>query len=364
MLTEILLSVIEESPLRIGASSYSPSSVDLENSLVAVGQLSPITIRAHPSKPNYYQIIFGNRRFKAAQRLGWKSITANVVEASDSDALAMALCENLDREDFTDYEKALVLDKLHNVTKKTYLEIAKMIGKSPSFVSQHVAMLHLFSKDISTEEEQMKVLSKLSEKHARVLLRIEDNEKRWSTAKLVVAANLCTRELEKIVNSGKSGPKVVSNSRNAIEGIISAMANGLSTNDLRPCFDVISEKHFSLFSRFPPYVRMDKDSAKRHIFEVVHSMNEFKEKVTDLDIRVFGDFAYASMYVSHRLNLEGKTIKTKTRATIIFAKENGWKIVHEHWSPLTPSDALGPEETQKLELGLASQLKVGKHQNV
>ncbi|MDA4130469.1 MAG: nuclear transport factor 2 family protein, partial [Thaumarchaeota archaeon] len=103
-------------------------------------------------------------------------------------------------------------------------------------------------------------------------------------------------------------------------------------------------------SRFPPYTRMDKDSAKQHIYEIVHTMDEFKEKITDLDIRLFGNFAYASMYVSHRLNLEGKPIRNKARATIIFVKEDGWKIVHEHWSPLSPHDIIGPEDTRKIEM--------------
>jgi ParB family chromosome partitioning protein len=347
VLVDLPISQIEENPLRIAIDT---SSESLADSLSLVGQLAPITVRAHPSIPDHYQIIFGNRRFKAAEKLGWKTISAKVVPASDSEVLTMAICENLDREDFTDFEKAWVIEKLHATTRKTYTQIAEMIGKSPAFVSQHIAMLHLFSEEIGTEEERARVLSKLTEKHARVLSKIEDNESRWNTAKMVVAGNLCVRELSKLAGSGKRHRNVSGNSKSAIREIISEMVGGLNSSDLRPCFNVISDKNFTMFSRFPPYTRMDKDSAKEHIYEILHVMDGFKEKISDLDIHVFGNFAYASMYVSHRLNLEGKSIRTRARATIIFAKENGWKMIHEHWSPLGPHDVIGPEESRKIEL--------------
>ncbi|MDA4131166.1 MAG: ParB/RepB/Spo0J family partition protein, partial [Thaumarchaeota archaeon] len=116
---------------------------DVFTTLQKHGQLSPIRIRNHPQKPGMYQVIFGNRRLAAAKKLGWETIRAEVVESSDSDLLLAAFCENVNRKDFSDLEKALLIEKIRNESGNTYTEIAAILGKSAAYVSQHVAMLHL-----------------------------------------------------------------------------------------------------------------------------------------------------------------------------------------------------------------------------
>ena len=98
-----------------------------------------------------YEVIFGNRRLATAKHLGWRTILADVVDASDTETLIMAFSENEDRKNFTDYEKALLMEKLHSLSGKTYSEVAEIFGKSPSYVSQHIAMLHLFPRTIAKE---------------------------------------------------------------------------------------------------------------------------------------------------------------------------------------------------------------------
>ena len=349
MLKEIPIPLIESSPLRVTSGTEEEI---LENSLTKNGQLAPIRVRRHPTKDGSYTVIFGNRRLSAAKKLGWKHILAEVVDTNDLDSFVMAFSENADREDFTDYEKALILEKIHLLGNKTYAEVAKIVGRSAAFVSQHVAMLHLFPENVADEDERLRVLCRLTERHARILSKIDDNEDRWDSAKFAVSAGLGVRELQKFCSSGRRMiRKHRDNEKAEIRDLILSMARGLSSNDLRPSFDLMSENHFTMFSRFPPFERMDRESAKEHIFEVVHTMENFEEQVRDLDIRIFGNFAYATMYVHHNLMLSGRTIATKARATMIFAKEDRWKLLHEHWSAADPANILDLlEKRKKLEI--------------
>ena len=175
-----------------------PQVEDVSLSFARHGQFSPICVRRHPTKSQRYQLIFGNRRLEAARKLGWKTIEANVIEANDDTMLFIAFSENSDQSDFTDYEKALLLENIHRQTGKSYQEIATMIGRSNAFVSQHVAMLNLFPLGVASEEERIKVLAALTENHARILSNIEDPRDRWNAAKLVVRSKMGVRELIKL----------------------------------------------------------------------------------------------------------------------------------------------------------------------
>jgi ParB family transcriptional regulator, chromosome partitioning protein len=80
-----------------------------------VGQLSPIRIRINSSNSSkHYQLIFGHRRLIAAQKLGWMTIKAEIADASDEDVIILSIAENLNRKDFTDFEKAQLFKKLRD----------------------------------------------------------------------------------------------------------------------------------------------------------------------------------------------------------------------------------------------------------
>lgn len=334
-MTEIPLDAIEENPLRIEAR---PEVEDLVDSFARHGQLAPIRVRPIKSKPGRFQVVYGNRRLAAARRLRWKKIETTVTDVDDVGALLLALGENLDRRNFTDYEKGMVMERLHILTGKNYAEIAKLIGRSPTFVSQHVAMLRLFPASIGPAEELTKVLLSLTEKHARILSKIDDPMERWNTSKLVVSANLGVREVQRIVSARRENPSArVPNARKEIETLVQDMVEGINVRDLRPCFDLMSPQ-FTLFSPFPPYLRMNRDAAKKHIYEVVHGMDEFKQEIADLEISTFGKTAYASMYVHFVLGRSGKQIRTVARATVLLMKEDNWKMIHEHWSPINTEE--------------------------
>jgi ParB/RepB/Spo0J family partition protein len=309
---------------------------DLELSFLTNGQLSPILIREHPTRASRYEIIFGNRRLAAARRLGWETIEAQLIEADDQNSLIMAFSENIDRKDFSDYEKALMLSKLHHMTGKNSKEIAELIGRSASFVSQHMAMIYLFPDFIASEEERVKALKSLTESHSRILSKIADPSERWDTAKLVINANLSVRELEKYCRK----PGHAFTKRNeSVRDIVKKTVNALNSKSVDGFFQSISDKDFSLFSRFPPFDKMDAGRAKDHEYNWLKMIQKVRVEIEDLDVKFYGNVAVAIMKTSHNLTMPTGKIETESRATIILTKkENTWSIVHEHWSTANPSD--------------------------
>jgi ParB/RepB/Spo0J family partition protein len=317
---------------------------EIARSLEIHGQFFPIRIREHPSQLGRYQVIFGNRRLAAAKKIGWDEINADIVKASDVESLTMALSENIDRKDFSDYEKALLLQKLNVLMGKTIEEIAALVNRSPSYVSQHISMLHLFADGMGEPEEVSGLLQLLTERHARALAKINDPEERFNTAKLAIKANLGVRELEKICGRPLANKIRTSSQRNEgeIRRIIADMMDGLNSKDLSQFFRDISKRYFTMFSRFPPFNKMQTEEAMDYLSNVLHQMSSYRVKIEDLDIKIFQNFAYATFFELHRIGIMGKTVKTRTRATIIFAKEEGtWKIMHEHWSSANASELVG-----------------------
>jgi ParB/RepB/Spo0J family partition protein len=317
---------------------------EIAQSLKSHGQFFPIRLREHPFQSGRYQLIFGNRRVAAAKKIGWNEINAEIIKASDEEALTMALSENIDRKDFSDYEKALLLHKLNVLTGKTMEEIAALVNRSPAYVSQHISMLHLFPNSVAEPEEASEMLQLLSERHARALAKIGDPEERFSTAKLVIKANLGVRELEKICGRppGSKIRTTAQRNESEIRRIIADMMDGLNSKDLSQFFRDISKRYFTMFSRFPPFNKMRTEEAMDYLSNVLRQMSSYRVKIEDLDIKIFQNFAYATFFELHRIGIMGKIVRTRTLATIIFAKEEGiWKIVHEHWSSANPSELVG-----------------------
>ncbi|MDA4129946.1 MAG: ParB/RepB/Spo0J family partition protein [Thaumarchaeota archaeon] len=326
---------------RISDRNLRPRSRDdghvegMVRSLAKYGLLHPVCVRKISEEDEKYEIVYGSCRLAAARKLGWKEIEAKVIRATDIDSLILALIENDHRKDFTDYERALLLEQLHKMTKTPYYEVAEMVGKSAAFVSQHVAMLHLFPDSVASEEEKRKVLYALTEGHARALLKIEDVHERWNTAKLAIKAGLGVRELEKHCTrlSEKRTQIGVRGKNVTVEKIVSDLIEGLNSKDLRPIYRFRSTNRFSLFSRFPPFHKLTGDTANDHIFRIIRQMTYFKVKLEDLEVIYHGGVAIAIMSLVYDMNVGGKSMKTTTRATLIlFNEDNEWKIIHEHWS--------------------------------
>lgn len=138
----------------------------LAKSISDHGLLQPILVRSRDD--GNYQIVHGERRFKAHQKLGLPTIQCIVRQISDNEAADIQLIENLERNDLTDIELAWEFKKRVDANQ-SHARIAKIIGKSRSFVTQRLALLKL-----SKQEQMRMVRGQLSFSNARQLLSIKD----------------------------------------------------------------------------------------------------------------------------------------------------------------------------------------------
>lgn len=355
---EIDISKIEGNNTRLLASDVG----DISKSFKNYGQFSPIRVKKHSSKQEAFEVVFGNRRLATARALGWKTILADVVDASDTDALIMAFSENEDRSNFTDYEKAILIEKLHLLSGKSYSEIAELLGKSPSYVSQHIAMLHLFSEEKVPEPERKIVLQQLTEKHARMLQRIEDPNERWTAAKLVVKSAIGVRELENMISRTykKSFDPSRSSPQTRIMQIIKSHIASMNSRDTASYFDGVLKNQFTKFSCYPPLSRLDCASAKEQLFEMLHELRDYEAAIESLELRVVGKLAYALITLRNKYSNSERTVTAEMRLTMILEKQGDeWKIVHEHWSSATPAKFLSLFANQELQSTVSK-----KHSNL
>jgi len=164
---------------------------ELAESIKAQGVMQPIVIR--PIAADKYEIIAGERRWRATQLAGLDSIPAVIRDVPDEAAIAMALIENIQREDLNPIEEAVALKRLQDEFELTHQEVAAAVGKSRTAVTN---LLRL----ISLDEDVKKLLEHgdLEMGHARALLSLTVSEQR-STARQVVAKNLSVRQTEALV---------------------------------------------------------------------------------------------------------------------------------------------------------------------
>ena len=147
-------------PLRVEPTE---SLEELVESIKASGGiLEPIIVR--PRKDGFYEVVAGHRRYLAAKKAGLAHVPAVIRELDDVEATLVALTENIQRREMSDYEVAKVLKFILDKTGVSQRELAKKLGKHESWVSHHLKMLEL-EKLVARQ-----VLTKLSEYHARVLL--------------------------------------------------------------------------------------------------------------------------------------------------------------------------------------------------
>jgi len=166
---------------------------DLANSIREKGVIQPILVRSVMGAIDSYEIIAGERRWRAAQRAGLHDVPVTLVEASDREALELAIIENVQREDLNAMEEAAGYDRLIAEFSYTQNDLAKVIGKSRSHVANTLRLLKL------PDAVKASVVSgDLTAGHARALLSVAEPEK---VAKEIAARGLTVRDAEAIVQA-------------------------------------------------------------------------------------------------------------------------------------------------------------------
>lgn len=166
-----------EQPRRI----FKEESIDeLAESIRKYGVIQPIIVT---QKGDYYQIIAGERRWRAAKKAGLQEVPAIIRENNEQKNKEIALIENIQREDLNPIEKAIGIKNLMEEYELTQQNVADILGKARSSIANTVRLLNLDERVINLAME-----GKLTEAHCKVLLTIDDKEKQYETALNIIEA--------------------------------------------------------------------------------------------------------------------------------------------------------------------------------
>ena len=171
---------------------------ELAKSISQQGVMQPIVVRKIAT--DKYEIVAGERRWRATQQAGLESIPAIIRTITDEAAIAMALIENIQREDLNAIEEAFALQRLQNEFELTQQQVADAVGKSRSAIANLLRLLQL-----SEPVRLMLERGDLEMGHARCLLAL-DGEKQLQSAREVVAKGLSVRQTEELVRKAQQVP--------------------------------------------------------------------------------------------------------------------------------------------------------------
>ncbi|GAB5055547.1 MULTISPECIES: ParB/RepB/Spo0J family partition protein [Pediococcus] len=168
---------------------------ELANSIQESGVFQPIIVRKQEAAKNYYELIAGERRFRAAKMAGLHTIPALISQLSDAETMEAAVIENLQREDLTPLEEAQAYDSLMAKLNFTQAQVSEKLGKSRPYIANYLRLLRL-----PQTIKNMLQAGELSMGQARTLLALKNRHKLIPLAKRVVSEHLTVRQLENLVN--------------------------------------------------------------------------------------------------------------------------------------------------------------------
>ena len=196
MVLDISIEALRPNPYQ-PRKTFSPESLEeLKKSIIENGILQPIIIRKSLIKG--YEIVAGERRYRAAREAGLKTVPAVVRDFDDKQMMELALLENLQRENLSPIEEAEAYSVIMDKLGYTQEEIADKMGKSRSHVANHLRLLTL-----PEQLQQLVSSDKVSYGHAKVLLGLKDKNEMLKVAKKVLELGLSVRQLEELIKKEK-----------------------------------------------------------------------------------------------------------------------------------------------------------------
>ena len=175
------------------------SLLELSDSIKQFGILQPLLVQ---DKNDYYEIIAGERRWRAAKLADLKEVPVIVKKLTDQEIVEISLIENIQREDLNPIEEAIAYKRLLDEFHLKQDEVAERVSKSRTAVTNSMRLLKL-----SDQVQQMVIDDLLTTGHARALLGIEDKDKQYALAQKIFDEKLSARETEKLVKKMQNEKK-------------------------------------------------------------------------------------------------------------------------------------------------------------
>jgi len=206
---------IEANPFNPRTHFEEEALQELSNSIATHGIIQPITVRKLGR--NKYQLISGERRFKASQMAGITEIPAYIRVANDQTMLEMALVENIQRQDLNAIEVALSYQRLIQECNLTQEKLAQQVSKSRASITNHLRLLKLPPQiQLSVKENE------ISMGHARALVGVEDLKKQVELFHRVIEEELSVRDLESLIRSEKNEEKETTKKKESTPNVTSS----------------------------------------------------------------------------------------------------------------------------------------------
>lgn len=221
-IVEIELDTIEVNPYQPRSYFNEESLRELASSIKELGVIQPITVRK--SEGNNFQLVTGERRFRASKLIGNKTIPAYIRIANDDQLLEMSLVENIQRKDLDPIEVALSFQRLIDEIELTQEEMSQRVGKKRSTISNYLRLLKL-DPIIQTGMQD----GFLSMGHGRALINIENTEDQLIIYEKIIQKKLSVRQTELLVKILKEGTSTTSKSLDRKMDLPTYVDNGLKT---------------------------------------------------------------------------------------------------------------------------------------
>lgn len=194
--------------------------LELSESIKQFGMLQPLLVK---EKDGYYEIIAGERRWRAAKMANLKEVPVIIRKLSDQEMVEISLIENIQRENLNPIEEAIAYKRLLTEFKLKQDEIAERVSKSRTAVTNSMRLLKLNEK-----VQQMVIDDMISTGHARALLGIEDLEKQYAVAQKIFDEKLSVRETEKLVKKlQQEKEKTTPEKENKLDPTLTAICHDL-----------------------------------------------------------------------------------------------------------------------------------------
>ncbi|MBR2046806.1 MAG: ParB/RepB/Spo0J family partition protein [Agathobacter sp.] len=183
--------------------------LELSESIKQFGVLQPLLVQ---QRPDYYEIIAGERRWRAAKLAGVKEVPVIIKNLTEKEIVEISLIENIQREDLNPIEEAQAYKRLLTEFNLKQDEVAERVSKSRTAVTNSMRLLKLNEK-----VQQMLIDEMLTTGHARALLAIEDEEKQYEVAQRIFDEKLSVRDTEKLVKNIQNEKDNVPTEKNKID---------------------------------------------------------------------------------------------------------------------------------------------------